>query len=339
MNNQKLIVRIIIFLLACAFIYYIRDTLFPVVMSFILFYILNPVVSLLSNKRGKWPGLNIHISIVASFLFAAFIIFLFFQFIIPPLALEFKRFGQNIPFYLDSTKGIIANIQQWYMGHNVPLALHHIIVQGFENLMSTALNMTQSFAQNMVKITGQFVKIIIIPIFAYYLLKDKDKLKEGMLNLLPKESRKISANLLEKINKTLNSYIKGIFILCLVVGLLATIGLKILGVKYALALGLIAGITEAIPIIGPWLGALPAIMIALIIDPALALKVALLYLIIQALENSLLVPKILGNNLNLHPVVIILSILVLGKILGAWGLFFAAPLAAIINIVYQELRA
>lgn len=339
MTNHKSIIRGLIFIVAFALLFYIRDSLFPVVLAFIMFFILNPLVVLLNQKRKHWPGLNIYISIFLSFLLATITISLFFRFIIPPIAEEFSRFSQNIPTYLSSTKNIFYSLQAWYTGYEIPLALQNIFVQGFENLMQTFISITQSTAKSIVGIAGQFIKIIIVPILTFYLLKDKAKLRNGMLNLLPKEQRHKTEIILKKISLTLSSYIKGVLVLCIVVGIFATIGLYLLGVKYALILGLIAGVTEAIPIVGPWIGALPAIMIALITDPVLAINVAILFLVIQLLENTILVPKILGEHLKLHPTAIIIGILILGRFLGAWGLFFAAPILAILNIVYQEIRS
>lgn len=340
MINNKIWIRVAICLLLAAFLYYIRDTLFPVIASLILFYILNPLVTLLHKKRKNWPGANIHIAILFSFALAAGIIYLFFRFVIPPLASEFKIFVVNLPVYLSSTQKMLGNFQQWYTGYDLPDTVNGMIGTGIENVINTIVSLGNSFAQSLISMAGQLLKIIIIPIFTYYLLKDKDKLKAGLLELLPKNhGQEKFRKIIGKINEALNNYVKAMFLLCVIVGLVAGIGLHLLGVKYALILGLIAGITEAIPILGPWVGAVPAVMVALIYDPALALKAAILFVVIQVIENSLLVPKVFGGYLNIHPIAIIIGILVLGKILGPWGLFFASPLLAIINIVYHELRS
>ncbi|OGC04317.1 hypothetical protein A2276_06940 [candidate division WOR-1 bacterium RIFOXYA12_FULL_43_27] len=340
MINNKILIRVMICLLLAAFLYYIRDTLFPVIASFILFYILNPLATLLSKKKKNWPGVNIHIAILFSFTVTAGIVYLFFRFLIPPLANEFKVFVRNLPVYLATTQKILNNFQGWYTGYDLPNTVNGMIGSGIKNLINTIVSLGNSFIKSILSMAGQLLKIIIIPIFTYYLLKDKEKLKAGLLELLPKNhGQEKFRKIIGKINESLNNYVKAMFLLCVIVGSCAGLGLHFLGVKYAGILGLIAGITEAIPIIGPWVGAVPAVMVALIYDPVLALKVALLFFVIQLLENSLLVPKVLGGYLNIHPIAIIIGILVLGKILGPWGLFFASPLLAIINIVYHELRS
>jgi predicted PurR-regulated permease PerM len=144
--------------------------------------------------------------------------------------------------------------------------------------------------------------------------------------------------ILTKINNVLYGYVKGIGILCVVIGFASSVGLYFLGVKYFLILGIIAGVCEAIPFIGPWIGAVPAIVIAALVSPALAVQVAVLYSILQWTENHLLAPKVLGDQLALHPAVIIIAILILGKLAGAWGLFFAAPIVAIFRIIYEEIQ-
>ncbi|MFH2034288.1 MAG: AI-2E family transporter, partial [Candidatus Margulisiibacteriota bacterium] len=192
-------------------------------------------------------------------------------------------------------------------------------------------------ASGLVNIFSQFLKVIVIPVITFYLLKDKEKLYSGAMELLPKNHRHKTEQILEQINTVLTNYVKGELILCSVVGLMVGIGLYFLGVKFFLIFGLISAITEFIPVIGPFIGAVPAVIIAFLISPALALKVIILYLLVQAFENSLLVPRIMGDKMNLHPVTVILAILILGKLIGPWGLFFAAPIMAIIKITYLEL--
>jgi predicted PurR-regulated permease PerM len=111
-----------------------------------------------------------------------------------------------------------------------------------------------------------------------------------------------------------------------------------MGLKFFLVPGLIAGVTELIPIVGPIIGAVPAIIIALLVSPSLAIAVVVFYLVLQTLGAYILVPKLMGNKLDLHPLTILLGVLILGNLIGVWGIFFAAPIIAILKVIYLELR-
>jgi predicted PurR-regulated permease PerM len=136
----------------------------------------------------------------------------------------------------------------------------------------------------------------------------------------------------------LNDYIRGQLLLGLVVGTATTIGLFIAGAPYWLLLGVLNGVTELIPILGPILGAIPGIIIAALTgDWGLLLKVVVVYVLVQLLENNLLVPKIQGDSVKLHPAIIILVLVVGGEIAGLIGVITAVPLTAIARDVYLYL--
>jgi len=337
-DKYRIWIRALAAVLILAAFYYIRDVLPPIIIAVLLFYALNPLVSWLSNKKPKGIGLPINISILISFLLAFLAFYLFFRFIIPPIAAEFKLFGQNIPEYIASAKQAMDSLRQWYAGYALPEEVQNIIAQSFQGLLDSILGFGEEMFKGIVSIATRFIQIIIIPILTYYLLKDKETLKRGLLELVPPAYQPRTTRILSKINKVLSGYVKGVLLLCLMVGTTAGIGLYLLGVRYFMVLGLIAGVTEAITFIGPWIGAVPAVLIAFLSSPALAIQVIALYLAIQALEHSVFVPKVFSDQLDLHPVAIIIALLVLGKLLGPLGLFFAAPIVAILRIIYEEIQ-
>lgn len=337
-NNRPLFIRAALAVLALAFIYYIKDVLPPIIISLFLFYILNPIVVLLSNKRPKGLGLPLKLSIFIAFAVAFAAIYLFFRFVIPPISFEFKHFGGSIPHYVDAARRAAYTLREWYAGFGLPYEIQNAVTQGVQGVIDSIVAFAEQTVKTLLSVMGRFLQLIIIPILVYYLLKDKKTIKEGLLDLVPSPHRPKMQKILTRINFALNSYVKGVGILCLVVGTAATTGLYLLGVKYFLVLGLIAGVTEAIPFVGPWIGGIPAVTVAFLVSPAVGIQVLILYLAIQLLENTLLVPKVLGVQLELHPVAIIVAILILGKLMGGWGLFFAAPIVAILRIIYQEIQ-
>ncbi len=337
-ENRKVILRIFISILAVAFVFYIRDVMAPIVISLFFFYVLSPIVSKLSDKRPKGLGINISVSIFISFFLTGLAIYLFFKYIIPPLAYEFRHFGENIPLYIESARNTFNSFKEWYSDFGLPVSVQNVITQSIQGVIDGMMSFAEELAKSLLSVSTKFIQLVVIPVLTYYLIKDKDTIKDGMVDLMPVHGRPRAKRILSKINNVLNGYVKGIGILCLVISIAAAIGLFLLGVKYFLILGIIAGICEAIPFIGPWIGAVPAIVIAALVSPLLAIQVAILFAVLQWTENHLLAPKVLGDQLALHPAVIIIAILILGKIAGAWGLFFAAPIVAILRILYEEIQ-
>lgn len=336
--DRKQIIRVIALFVFLAFLYFVREILYPIIIAIILFYLLNPLVDKFSSSRPKGFGLNRTLSVLLAFVISLIFVILFFSFIVPPFAREFEGLAGNFPAYVSSAENIVENVRDWYQAVEIPPQVEAVVSDSLQNILNYMLDFAQQTAIAFAGTLSQFIYLITIPILAFYLLRDKEKIYKGIIGTLPQGHQNKTRRILSQVNSMLYNYFKGVFLLCLLVGTLCGAGLFLLGVKYFLILGLIAAITEFIPVIGPFIGAVPAVVIAFLGSPASALYVIALYLAIQSVENSILVPRVLGEKIHLHPVTVMLSILVLGKLIGGWGLFFAAPLAAIIKILYSELR-
>jgi predicted PurR-regulated permease PerM len=161
--------------------------------------------------------------------------------------------------------------------------------------------------------------------------------KTGMLGVLPQQFRADVQCLASLIDDVLSAYVRGQLLLCLFVGSMATIALFAIGVPFALVLGLIAGILEALPFVGPILGAIPAVAIALLSDPVSAIWVAAAFFAIQQVENLILVPRIAGKSVKLHPAVVMVVLVVGNELAGFWGMLIAVPVTAVLQDVFKYL--
>jgi predicted PurR-regulated permease PerM len=197
---------------------------------------------------------------------------------------------------------------------------------------------TQQTVNLAVGIVSRFVYLIIIPLITFFLLKDDQVLAKGFISYLPEEHQTVTAKTLKQIDDVLKNYIVGQAILCTIVGMFTSIVLFLFGIKYALILGIIAAVAQLIPNIGPFIGAAPALVVALLVSPVVALQVLIYFMILNILLIAVLAPKVLGDKLNLHPITIVLSVLILGELAGMWGLFLAAPIVAILKILYLEIK-
>ena len=332
--SRNQITRLISLLLLAVLLYLIRGALFPIVMAGILYYVLNPLTDLLS-VRFK---LNRDLSIVISFAVLILIIFLAFQFIIPPFADEFGQLAANIPQYLSDVQIMFDSLQKWQAGFHIPKEINDILSTGVQNLLDYIVVFTQQGANGLLGMLSRVVYLVIMPIITYFLLRDPKNIAKGAMEMVPKDHKDITLKILKQVDEVLKNYIVGQAILCTAVGLMCGGGCFLLGVKFALILGIVAAIAQLIPNIGPLIAAVPALIIATLSSPVLAIYVLILYIVVNLLMISVLGPKVLGDKLNLHPLTVVLSILIFGELMGVWGFFFAAPIVATLKILYLELR-
>jgi predicted PurR-regulated permease PerM len=173
----------------------------------------------------------------------------------------------------------------------------------------------------------------------FFWLVEHARLQRYLLAYLPAERRGGARDAWNEIETRLGLWVRGQLILMGAMGLATGIAYSLLGVPGALLLGLIAGLTEAIPIVGPLLGAIPAVLVAATVSPQLALTVAGIYVIIQLVEGSVLVPMVMRNTVGISPLLVLLSLLIGSAVAGVVGAFLAVPVAASIEIVLSRLQA
>jgi predicted PurR-regulated permease PerM len=336
--NHKQIARVGALLLLCGLLYLIRNILFPIIIALVLYYILNPLVNILSGKRPKGAGLNRDLSILISFIVFILVLLAFFQFIIPPFADEFGQLVTNSPQYINDAQKLLESLRQWQSVIQLPKEISDVFSSMVQNVFSYIVMFVQQGANGLINLLSRIIYLVIIPIITYFILKDDKALARGAVEMMPKDHREFTIRILKKVNGILKNYINGQLIICTVVGLLAGGILYLIGVKFALILGMVAAIAQLIPNIGPFIGAIPALIIALLLSPMLALKVLLFYIVLNVIVMTIVGPKILGDKLNLHPLTVVISVLVFGELMGFWGLFFAAPITAILKVLYLEIR-
>lgn len=214
---------------------------------------------------------------------------------------------------------------------------------GFGNQL--LLSITQSLAGNgsggLVNITkGIFsnaLSVFSIIIFTFYFLVDFDKLRDALLSFFAGNVKKKVEASIKEVEAQLGSWMRGQLFLMLIIGVMSFIGLTLLGVKYALPLAFLAGLLEVIPNIGPVVSAIPAVLVAWVVSPWLAIGTVALYVLIQQLENTLIVPKVMQKALGFNPLTTILAILIGGRLLGLVGAILALPTLLWILVVLRQV--
>jgi predicted PurR-regulated permease PerM len=189
-----------------------------------------------------------------------------------------------------------------------------------------------SFFQNLINI---FILIVI----SFYLLLERKNLDKYLLHFFGDNAEKVGAGVMDKIEKRLGGWVRAQILLMIIIGLLTFIGLRLLGIDYALPLAIFAGFLEIIPTIGPFISAIPAVLVALLISPLMGLAVAALYFLIQQIENNFIVPQLMAKECGINPLITIIVLIAGFKLGGIIGAILAVPVVLLIEIILTEISA
>ena len=217
----------------------------------------------------------------------------------------------------------------------------HNIESLFDYITSWLMGFVAAVLRNLLKSTldiiANLVGLIVVPFLAFYFLKDWRDLRAMLINFFSYEAQPRVAHIIDEIGVTLSCYIQGLARLSLIAGFCIAVGTTILGIHYPLVFGLLAILAEMVPVVGPLIGAVPAVFIAYSQSPQSAFYVALFYLVFYQFDANVLMPRIIGKKIDLHPVILILSLLIGAKLYGILGMLFAVPVAAVYRVLYKEL--
>ena len=251
--------------------------------------------------------------------------------VVPPTIEQGQRFIRDFPSFLNSAR---ITLEGWLTLYAdlVPEDLRDRAESTLADAGGIIGRAAWSVVSQVLSIVSGSIAFILglatAPVLVFYLMKDSGRVKSSLAAPFPSALRPYLLDVLNIADRTVGGYIRGQLFLGLVVGAIVTVGLLLLGVPFPFMLGIVAGLTELIPIIGPWIGGAAGVLVTLATAPEKIPYVILLYLAVQLLENTLLVPRIQGDSLKLHPVIIILVIIVASNYFGFWGVILGPPLAA-----------
>lgn len=345
-TRQALVAGVV--LLLVWLLYSARGALVPFLLGGLLAYMLAPLVELfvrLHPFHRRHEGRARTLAVLEVYLLGAGALGLAGVLIIPALVAQTTDFIDNIPNYVERARDQFDRWNATYQ-QRVPAEVRDRIEEQAQtvgdNLGAVGRNM---FNRTLGLVTSTFSIVLgylVIPFWLFYVLKDRHQLGPAIQNWFPPGLREDVDNCIEIWRKVLGSYIRAQLTLGLFIGVITTLGLFLLGIDFYVILGITAGITELIPVIGPILGAVPAIIVTLALEPDKTLWVVLFYFAVQQIENAILVPRIQGNAVNLHPALIIVLLVVAQQLAGFFGMLIAVPLAAVSKdlflYIYRRLR-
>lgn len=258
--------------------------------------------------------------------------------IIPPAYKQLKEIWKEAPHMLESTNDWLRRFTNSHatLAHSMPKGFtvsEESIRQLAPSILGGATRLTTSAA-------GTIVSIFLVFITTIYTLANPRPLSEGFLKAVGPDFRQRFEAAGERLKVQMKAWAVGIILAMIFIFALTWGGLAIIGLKQAFLFAVIAGLLEAVPILGPVISAIPPIVVCLINgDPTKALVVIALFIGIQQVENHVLVPMIMSRQLSLHPVTVIFSVLVMGGLFGIVGVFLASPAAAAVGVLFDELYA
>lgn len=312
------------------FLYIVRDVLMILFISLVLASAIDPWVDWLQRKRiPRSAGVVlIYLALFAVLGSAIYII-------TPPIVKEVGALSQNLPAYQEKLGHLLTALKDF----SAKTGLIDSSSANFESIGANLSGAAGSIFGAIFGIFGGIVSTVLVLFITFYMVVEESALKRLVWLLAPADRQTYVLELVNRMQRKIGLWLRGQMILCLVIFLLVWPGLTLLKVNYALVLALIAGLSEAIPYIGPTLGAIPAIFLAFTQSPILAVFVGILYYIIQLVENNILVPKIMQKTVGLNPIISIVVFIIGFNIGGIAGAVLSIPVAAAISVFIGDVLA
>ncbi|MFC4652528.1 AI-2E family transporter [Lactococcus nasutitermitis] len=311
----------------------------PLVLAAVFYYLLNPIVNFLETK--KIPRI---VTIIILFLIIAALIVWGLVVAIPNIANGLEKFAASVPHYVDlAQKQINSLLQNPRFAQfrpqldNVSDSIAKQLIEWSKNFSTSAVN---SITDIIGKTTSVLISLVIFPFVLFYLLRDGNRLNGYVSHLLPINWRADVSKMLHEINSQLSNYVRGQVLVAFAVTIMFLIGLPVIGLRYAVALAIVAGFCNLIPFLGFYIALVPAVIVALATGgPFMLVKVLIVFIIEQTIEGRLVSPLVLGKSLAIHPITILFVLLTAGKIFGIWGVLLGIPFYATIKVIVVRIYA
>lgn len=339
--QTRTILRILVILLAVAgllwIIYRLTAVLLLIVLAIFFAYLIAPLVDVVQRPlyvRGRERvvprGLAIMIVYIVLFVGAGLVIY----FVSPQVTAQFPEFKQEAISYYQKIRSSTDSLSQYFRQRRMPEGVGRYV----DGLLAQAGELVRLAFERMLGWITLIPSLVLIPVLSFFFLKDADAFRRSVLAMLPRgRLRWRGDEFFQDVNSTLAAYIRAQLTACLLVGLLCSIGFWVLGLPAPLVLGLIAGLFEFVPLVGPLTVAVLAAVLGLLHSGFGVAFMVLLFLgVLRIMEDYVIYPRIIGTGIHLHPLAVILAILAGAEIAGVAGIFLAIPVIAILTVTYRH---
>lgn len=307
----------------------------PLIMAGILYYLMNPVVDYLEKKQVPriWSIIGLFIIVIALIIWGLVVI-------VPKIQEQTVSFGNHFPQYIDT----IDKKMQEILSDPFFAQFRNALEDTGDKLISSLGDIIRNISTFTVQGLGSFVgaiatvvvAIITMPFILFYLLKDGKQLAPYLMKFLPNKMRQPTLKVLGEVNSQVSSYIRGQLTVAFAVAVMFILGFSLIGLDYAITLGITAGFLNLIPYLGSFLAMVPAVFLGIVGGPVLLAQVLLVFVIEQTIEGRVISPLVLGSQLAIHPVTILVVLLTSGKLFGVVGVILGIPVYAAVKVLVSH---
>lgn len=329
-NNK--IARYIVFIMVAAatiyFLFRVREIVLTFLLGALLAYLLFRPIQVLEKHGVKriWAILLLYLTAAGGFSLSIY-------YAVPATVREISGLAEMYPQYAREAEQLGQRLQ----GMPGPDGLDQLLENNIQKVEKSIYSALDNFLAAIYNLLGKVLALIFSPILAFYMINDWEKIRDSFLGLLSPPGRRQFKDLMLQVDSVLIEFLKGHLMVAACVGVLVGVSALLLGVKFPLLLGVLAGVTDLIPYFGPFLGGIPAVAVAFSESARLAVYMGIAVIVIQQVESNLITPRIMGGKLGLHPLVIIFALLAGGKLLGIWGMLFAVPITAVLKVILHRV--
>jgi|TARA_B110000967_G_C18832519_1_gene534863 putative permease len=315
--------------------YLLSAVIIPIVISLTLYAIFEPATLYLVRHN-----VNHSLSIIIVLVFLVFFSFIAIGFALPQLIEQIGLLQAKLPAIFSKLEGFLTHYSAEFSDQiGVDLDVSDMIV----STVSQSTLLGQSFLLNFSnKLLGVTIVFLLVPFLTYYLLKDFRSLRNHMMNWLPNTSFELGWLIYHRVSKQLQAYTRGVMIQSIIMSLVCMTGFSLIGLDIPILLGVITGILNLVPYIGPVISILLSLLVSSAMtpfDPSLLYLGVLVIVIAQIIDNVIVIPAVIANAVNLHPVQVILGIIIFGNLFGTLGVILAIPAIATAKIIFNNLYA
>jgi predicted PurR-regulated permease PerM len=310
-------------------LYVLKDIIIILLFAIVLASAMSPSATWLQSK-----GIPRLLGVLLLYLTLFGMLALVVSMIVPFVSQDLSQLTSVFPKVVERVSSSLDNVQKGS-------PQYFDFVSEVQNMLDSVSNYLQQFSQSaislIVSIFGGVFSFIAVVVISFYLSVMKNGIQTFLASVLPERYEDYAIDLWARSERKLGRWLQGQMLLGLIVGLVVYVGLSIMGIRFALVLGMLAMILEIVPVAGPVLAAIPAVFLGFLQDPTIGIWIIVFYTVVQQMENHILVPLILGKTIGLNPIVVILALLIGGQLAGISGAILGVPVATIIVEIFDDM--
>lgn len=315
---------------------FIEIILLPMILTGLLYYLLNPIVDLLEQyKISRTVAISILFFLIGLLLVWGLAV------AIPSIQTQVVSFSRSVPIYIQEIEMTVTKLLQDQRFETFRPEVIEVMDQLNEQIVKFAQKLSSSavdWAGTLISTASQIiVAVLIMPFILFYLLRDGRRLNGYISQFLPIKWRTSIATVLSDVNHQLSNYVRGQVTVAMIVAFMFSILFSVIGLKYPVTLGILAGFLNLIPYLGSFLAMIPAVILGLVAGPVMLVKVLVVFIIEQTIEGRFVTPLIIGSSLSIHPITILFVLLTAGQMYGVLGVLLGIPIYASIKVVVTAL--